>query len=207
LPIVLLHGPNCLWGPVFHEILDVKMDAPCFKFVKPITSFDATKAIVLPDNLKMATLEKADVNLVHSTNKIAYDISYVEDCFRISSAIRTFDNNELAAWSMTHRDCKSILSKLIDTEQLLIHSPVFVGSLHVLPEYRRRGCAEIILQDLCRQYAEYYRRTLPDTLAEKAYFGSAVEKFNDSSANLFTKTGWKSVGLGITWIYAGKKEA
>jgi hypothetical protein len=122
---VLFHGINLLWSPVFHELFDVKMDGPCYKFVKPISSFNAEEAIVLPGDLKMSTLEKEDVEIVskiyvyiyqenclivilqvHSTNKITYDINYVQDCFRISSAIRRANNNEMAAWSMTHRDCK-----------------------------------------------------------------------------------------------------
>jgi hypothetical protein len=60
------------------------------------------------------------------------------------------------------------------------------------------------LKDLCRQYTEFYKRALPNT-TEELYFGSAVENFNDSSANLFRKTGWKTFGLGITWIDCHKK--
>lgn len=75
----------------------------------------------------------------------------------------------------------------------------------MLPAYRRRGYAEIILQDLCRQYVDHYKRRLPAHLADEAYFGSAVETFNEASANLHKKTGWKAFGLGIAWVGAEKK--
>jgi GNAT superfamily N-acetyltransferase len=80
---------------------------------------------------------------------------------------------------------------------------VCVGSLQVLPEYRRKGYANVILQDLCKQYDAFYKRAIPNNTAE-LYFGAGVERFNDSSANLFRKAGWTSFGLGITWIFGSK---
>lgn len=83
---------------------------------------------------------------------------------------------------------------------------MYVGSLHVLADYRRRGYAEIILQDLCRQYVDQYKVKLPAHLADKAYFGTAVEFYNNASANLFKKVGFKTIGMGYVWLGAEKKQ-
>ncbi|KAL0145623.1 hypothetical protein V8B55DRAFT_1463501 [Mucor lusitanicus] len=96
---------------------------------------------------------------------------YVLDCFRISTAIRTGDG-ELVAWGMTHRD-------------------LYVGALHVLPAYRRQGLAEILVMDLCRQYAEFFRAQLPNVSLDQLYAGAC--------------TGFKTHGLGTTWIHCCRK--
>jgi GNAT superfamily N-acetyltransferase len=77
--------------------------------------------------------------------------------------------------------------------------------LHVLPDFRRQGLAEILLTDLSNHYIEFFKRILPDEPLSNLYFASAVESFNDSSANLFKKTGWTQFGLGTTWIYCTTK--
>jgi hypothetical protein len=82
------------------------MDEPCFKFVKQASK--SLKPIELPSHLQLDRLYHKDVYLVQSKNKVPYDTAYVEDCIRISSALRTIQSNELAAWGMTHRDCKYI---------------------------------------------------------------------------------------------------
>ncbi|KAI7865749.1 uncharacterized protein EV154DRAFT_533015 [Mucor mucedo] len=177
---VFLHGVNLLWSSVFHKLIDAQFEAPCFKFVKPTSSLDLDGEMTLPHDLKLTKLEHQDIQKVHSSNKVTYDIKYIEDCFRLSSAIRRVDNDELAAWTMTHRDFA-------------------VGALYVLPEYRRKGYAEVILHDVCKQHVAFYKQAIPEKAAD-LYFSATVEYFNTPSANLFKKTGWVSLGLGRTWI-------
>lgn len=82
----------------------MEFHAPCFKFIKQASI--PLKPIALPAHLKWDQLYRKDVQLVQSNNKVFYDTDYIEDCIRISSALRTMETNELAAWGMTHRDGK-----------------------------------------------------------------------------------------------------
>lgn len=84
-------------------------------------------------------------------------------------------------------------------------SVVYVGALHVLPEHRRQGLAEILVMDLCRQYAAFFRAQLPTVPLDQLHAGACVEMFNDASAGLFKKTGFKAHGLGTTWIHCCRK--
>lgn len=62
---VFVHGLNLLWLPVVSKVLTTTIaGTPCFKFVKPSSSFDAEKKIVLPEGLKLTHLESRDVDLV-----------------------------------------------------------------------------------------------------------------------------------------------
>lgn len=84
---------------------------------------------------------------------------------------------------------------------------VLVGALHVLPEYRRRGFAEMILSDICRQHKEFFQHQLPvDISLDHVFFTACVELYNVPSASFFTKSGWTSVGAGTQWIQ-GKRRA
>jgi hypothetical protein len=105
---ILYHDVNLLWAPAFHQLFEIEVDAPCFKFVKQASI--PLKPVTVPPYLQLDRLYRKDVQLVQSKNKVAYDVAYIEDCIRISSALRTVQTNELAAWGMTHRDCKSFIS-------------------------------------------------------------------------------------------------
>ncbi|KAI7898524.1 uncharacterized protein BX663DRAFT_239408 [Cokeromyces recurvatus] len=136
----------------------------------------------LPPTLKLTELVKPDdVELVRISNKILFDREYVEACFCMTSAIKKVDTNESVAWAMTHRD-------------------LYVGALHVLPDYRRRGLAEIILIDITRRYIDFYKQCLPDVPLSQMYINACVESYNTPSANLFKKAGWSQIGLGKCWI-------
>jgi hypothetical protein len=87
-----------------HTTIDY--DGPCFTFAKKAS--DAIEATQLPEHLEYSKLDQdVDTAIVREMNKVTYETSYVKDCLRISSAIRTKDTQELVAWAMTHRDCKS----------------------------------------------------------------------------------------------------
>lgn len=52
---------NCLWSPVFHENFKIVFHAPCFKFIKALSSFDKVLETKLPSGLKLDVLQKSDV--------------------------------------------------------------------------------------------------------------------------------------------------
>lgn len=99
---VLYHDTCLLWAPIFHKLFKINIDSPCFVFSRQASK--PLDPITLPPQYTIGSLQAADVETVVTKNKIPYDPKYVQDCFRISSAIRV--NGELAAWGMTHRDCK-----------------------------------------------------------------------------------------------------
>lgn len=177
---ILIHGCNCLWNPVFHENFEIIFDAPCFKFIKGLSTFENEPQLLLPAGLKMDSLQDSDVALVKESNKVDYPLDYVKDCCRINSAIRTSDTNELVAWSVTHRD-------------------VFVGSLHVMPSHRRKGLADIVLQDICKKHNAFFKNAIPNNDRE-IYATATVETFNTPSASLFRKKQWTEFGVGVGWI-------
>ncbi|KAI9472369.1 MAG: hypothetical protein EXX96DRAFT_622549 [Benjaminiella poitrasii] len=182
-PGIELGDVNMLWYKAFLNISGIKYESFCFKFVKQ-ASLDSTH-LKLPAHLKVTELNKKserDVDLVQTKNKILFDRDYVEDCFCMTSVIRRVDTNEPVAWAMTHRD-------------------LYVGSLHVLPDYRRQGLAEAVLTDITRKYSEYFHKSLPDVPVTNMYSGACVETFNLPSASLFKKSGWKQLGLGVLWLY------
>ncbi|CAO3631138.1 unnamed protein product [Mucor fragilis] len=180
---VLYHDTCLLWAPIFHKLFTINIDTPCYVFSRQASK--PLDPIKLPANYTIDSLKPSDVETVVTKNKIPYEPRYVLDCFRISSAIRTGDG-ELVAWGMTHRD-------------------LYVGALHVLPEHRRQGLAEILVMDLCRQYAAFFRAQLPTVPLDQLHAGACVEMFNDASAGLFKKTGFKAHGLGTTWIHCCRK--
>ncbi|CAO0793808.1 unnamed protein product [Mucor circinelloides] len=180
---VLYHDTCLLWAPIFHKLFKINIDTPCYVFSRQASK--PLDSIKLPTNYTIDSLKASDVETVVTKNKIAYEPRYVQDCFRISSAIRT-GNGELVAWGMTHRD-------------------LYIGALHVLPEHRRQGLAEILVMDLCRQYVNFFKAQLPTVPLDQLYAGACVEMFNDASAGLFKKTGFKTQGLGTTWIHCCRK--
>lgn len=68
-----------------------------------------------------------------------------------------------------------------------------------MPEHRRKGLAEVVLQDLCRKHFNHFRRVLPNNIREM-YATATVETSNTPSESLFRKTGWKEFGAGVCWI-------
>ncbi|KAG2203420.1 hypothetical protein INT47_010118 [Mucor saturninus] len=66
----------------------------------------------------------------------------------------------------------------------MTHRDFCVGALHVLPEHCHKGYADMILHDVCKQYAALYKQAIPENEAD-LYFCAAVEYLSTSSANLF----------------------
>ncbi|CAO0795461.1 unnamed protein product [Mucor circinelloides] len=182
---IKLDDTGLLWSPALSKLLDMELLSRCFIFVRQASL--PLPPVKLPEGAIMDHLtSQEDVMLTRNRNKILFDPKYVEDGCHMSSGIRI--NGDLAANAFTHRD-------------------MLVGALHVLPEYRRRGFAEMILSDICRQHKEFFQHQLPaDTSLDHVFFTACVELYNVPSASFFTKSGWTSVGAGTQWIQ-GKRRA
>ncbi|CEP07771.1 hypothetical protein [Parasitella parasitica] len=181
---IKLEEAGLLWTPVFRKLLDMELLSNCFIFVRQASL--PLPPIQLPEGASMDRLHtKEDVMLTRNRNKILFDADYIQDGCHLSSGIRI--DGQLAANAFTHRD-------------------MLVGALHVLPGYRRRGFAEMILSDICRQYIGFFKHHLPtDTALDHLYFTACVETYNNVSASFFTKSGWINFGLGTQWIVGHRK--
>ncbi|RCH78519.1 hypothetical protein CU098_004059, partial [Rhizopus stolonifer] len=178
---VYYHGINPLWAPVFHEIYKVGFQSPCFKYIKP-ASAHSPSPIQLKSGLKLTSASKEDVDVIKASTSIGYTLEYLQQCAFISAALKTNDADEqLIGWVLTHRD-------------------MLVGALQILPAWRRQGLADILMQDICTKYVEFFKQNLPETPLDRLYFVSTVQTFNDASARLFEKLGWKRYGSGVTWL-------
>ncbi|CAO3629969.1 unnamed protein product [Mucor fragilis] len=181
---IKLDDTGLLWAPALNTILDMQLLSRCFIFVRQASL--PLPPVKLPESATMDRLtSQEDVMLTRNRNKILFDPKYVQDGCHMSSGIRI--NGDLAANAFTHRD-------------------MLVGALHVLSEYRRRGFADMILSDICRQHKEFFQHQLPaDISLEHVYFTACVELYNVPSASFFTKSGWTSVGAGTQWIQGKRR--
>ncbi|KAL9537588.1 hypothetical protein MBANPS3_011640 [Mucor bainieri] len=183
---IKLDDTGLLWAPALNKLLDMQLLSRCFIFVRQASL--PLAPVNLPEGAVMDRLtSQEDVMLTRNRNKILFDPKYVQDGCHMSSGIRI--NGDLAANAFTHRD-------------------MLVGALHVLQEYRRRGFAEMILSDICRQHKEFFQRQLPaDISLDRVYFTACVELYNVPSASFFRKSGWTSVGAGTQWIQGKRRVA
>lgn len=74
------------------------------------------------------------------------------------------------------------------------------AALHVLPDFRRQGLAEVVLADLCKLQIEHFQKVLPGVSCDKLYFSGFIHNENTPSLNFFKKAGFEPVGLGATWM-------
>ncbi|RCH92810.1 hypothetical protein CU098_010905, partial [Rhizopus stolonifer] len=182
LESTLYHGINLLWAPVLHQVYKVGFQAPCFKYIKS-ASTHSPKQIELKSHLKITQVLQEDIDLIKSATSVDYELEYLKQCAFISTAIKTNDKDEqLAGWVLTHRD-------------------MLVGALQVLPNWRRQGLADILVQNICTKYVEFFKENLTEVALDKLYFVATVEAHNDASARLFEKMGWVHFGCGVTWLY------
>lgn len=102
----MFHHVSLLWVPVIYKYANIDFDGPCYSFIR--NASELLGLVELPDHLQFAELDpEKDVAIVREKNKVTYEYHYVKDCIRLSTAIRTKETGELAAWAMTHRDCES----------------------------------------------------------------------------------------------------
>ncbi|KAI8335553.1 hypothetical protein BC941DRAFT_430618 [Chlamydoabsidia padenii] len=174
---IMFHGLSLLWQPLVNMMFEVSYYGPCHMFVKPAEIIHGP----LDSPYPISKLNPMDLKMVVEKNKILYDSSYVEDCFRMSTALRN-NQGELIAWGYTHRDLP-------------------IGGLHVLAEYRRRNLASIIVGDLCNQQTQFLIDHAPYATTLPYYVQSLVEYTNPGSTALFERLGFTKVGLGKTWTF------
>jgi ribosomal protein S18 acetylase RimI-like enzyme len=72
-----------------------------------------------------------------------------------------------------------------------------IGALHVLPEWRRLGLAQVVVDNLCVKQAQAFVN-LP--IKHQIYLQAIAENFNTASKNMFKKLGWSKSDIGVTWI-------
>ncbi|CAO3589557.1 unnamed protein product [Absidia cylindrospora] len=173
---ILLHGISIMWQPLVNALYDVVGYNPCHSFCKPAEIVETG----LESPYTISKIDPGDLKIVVEKNKILYDSEYVKDCFRISTAMRY--NGELIAWGYTHRD-------------------ITIGGLHVLPEYRRRNLASVVVRDLCNQQSQFLLENGPYADTVKYYLQSLVEHYNVGSASLFERLGFEKSGLGMAWTF------
>lgn len=136
-----------------------------------------------------------------NSNKISYDIQYVTECCQISTVIRGPDGN-MVAWAFTHSDgmYESAFGQIINSLTLFETNSLStgaVGALHVLPDWRRLGLAQVVVQNLCVKQAQAFMQLLEP---HQIYLKAIIENFNITSKSMFQKLGWTKSGVGITWI-------
>ncbi|ORZ04941.1 hypothetical protein BCR42DRAFT_428853 [Absidia repens] len=180
---ILLHGISIMWQPLLNVLYDVVSYNPCHLFCKPAEIVETG----LGSPYTISKIDPDDLKIVVEKNKILYDSEYVKDCFRISTAMRY--NGELVAWGYTHRD-------------------ITIGGLHVLPEYRRRNLASVVVRDLCNKQAQFLLDVGPHADTVKYYVQGFVELSNVGSASLFERLGFEKSGLGTAWtVIVPRKQA
>ena len=142
------------------------------KWMLSTSQYDLPDDIILPQ--KKHTTEKlnpddADFILTNSNYGQYLSNKYIMDRINRapSSCIRIYD--QLAAWCFTHDD-------------------MAIGSLHVLPEFRKHGFAASVLADIIEQV-----RGLG-----KVPF-CYIEPQNGKSINLVTKLGFRK-GKSVVWL-------
>ncbi|KAI8332513.1 hypothetical protein EDC96DRAFT_526533, partial [Choanephora cucurbitarum] len=178
---VLYHGLSTLWAPALYENFNVQFEDPCFRYLKQ-ASQHSIKSEQLDPTLKLADVSMKDIDTIKAATKIDYPIEYLKQCASVSTAIKTNDKDErLAAWVLTHRE-------------------MFVGVLQVLPEWRRKGLANVLVDNIGMKYIELFKEVMPGTPLEKLYFTATVESSNMASAKLFDKMGWTLTDPGVIWI-------
>ncbi|KAI8382257.1 hypothetical protein BD560DRAFT_219392 [Blakeslea trispora] len=183
---VLYNGINSLWAPALYQNFKVSFEDPCFRYLKQASTI-TIQPLHLDPMLKLADISMEDVKVIKENTKIDYPIEYLKHCTSVSTCIKTNDKDErLAAWVLTHRD-------------------MYVGVLQVLPEWRRKGLANILIDAIAMKYIELFKQAMPGTSLEKLYFTATVESFNTASAKLFEKMGWVSTDPGVMWLFCEPK--
>ncbi|KAI8576320.1 hypothetical protein K450DRAFT_257683 [Umbelopsis ramanniana AG] len=176
-----LHGISLLWCPVLYKLFNLGYNGPCVRYVCPIENYLETEALqtltVNGEELRVDDATEHDAELIRTSNKVPFDPAYVIECCKLSSVLRKKDG-EMVAWACTHADgC--------------------IAALHVRPEWRRLGLAQVVVNSLCQKQAQRFK----DLQANYQLYNQAViENFNSASESMFKKLGWTKTDVGVTWI-------
>jgi len=194
---VLLGESDHLWAYISSESptelkellekhrINTKYFSSVEEWMKPIVTKNAevewelaSLRFILPEAQEIGPLRKETCNLdesfvdyifEHSNYQAFTSTEYIKERLERSISAGIMEDGVLVAWGLTHDDNA-------------------LGFLHVLPEYRRKGYGEAILNSLIRK-----RR------AEKKPIFLNVEPTNHSSLNLVQKMGFV-LDRKISWI-------
>jgi GNAT superfamily N-acetyltransferase len=72
-----------------------------------------------------------------------------------------------------------------------------IAALHVRPEWRRLGLAQVVVNTLCQKQARTFKTFDADY---QLYNQAVIENFNGASESMFKKLGWTKTDVGVTWI-------
>jgi GNAT superfamily N-acetyltransferase len=119
-------------------------------------------AVLPPNKMNVDNLRNEDAPFIlkQSDYKEFLSVKYLTDRIENSISAAIYENDELAAWGLTHDDGA-------------------LGSIHVLEKYRNKGFGKEIVISLAKQYRQM----------KKIPFAQ-IERKNTVSINLFRKLGF-----------------
>ncbi|EPQ30609.1 uncharacterized protein PFL1_02133 [Pseudozyma flocculosa PF-1] len=192
-------------GPAGGRGGSVQWENPCFQFLRRVEP-DRAPEVALPDEWHEGPITEDDVELVRSSNKLAFPIEMVRSRVHISVLLRHRGDGHAGqsramGWAYTHEDLS-------------------IGSLNVVPEYRRskafgRGVGATVVARLEPKIVAAARAALEAAgVAQPATSTPAhddagpfdwtpccamVEEDNAVSRAFFTRLGYQQV-LRNSWI-------
>ncbi|KAH8554521.1 hypothetical protein BGW37DRAFT_480049 [Umbelopsis sp. PMI_123] len=178
---LFFHGISLLWCGLLYNMFNVGYNGPCERYVSPINQYleqeTLDKVNIGGEELTVDSANQVDAEQIRVSNKVVFPLSYVLECCQISAVLRKSDG-DMVVWACTHADGA-------------------IAMLHVLPEWRRLGLAQILVNILCQKQARAFHDFHADY---QLYTQAVVENFNDASKNVFKKLGWTKTDVGITWL-------
>ncbi|CAO3685911.1 unnamed protein product [Umbelopsis ramanniana] len=164
-----------------NKLFDLAEYGPCVRYVCPIEDYLEKEALqtltVNGEELIVDNATEHDAELIRVSNKVPFEPAYVKECCKLSSVLRKKDG-EMVAWACTHADgC--------------------IAALHVRPEWRRLGLAQVVVNTLCQKQARTFETFDADY---QLYNQAVIENYNGASESVFKKLGWTKTDVGVTWI-------
>ena len=144
---------------------------------------ETTKIVILvfvftrpvPDGMNVMTISEESVGIVSSTWKFNYPNinGFVQDQIKYFPSVVLKSHSGEHIGHMLGRTCGTL------------------GMLHVLPPFRRKGYAKVIISQLAHEYFD---------MGEDAYV--SIDEDHQASISLHESMGFKKVpGMQMTWIY------
>ncbi|KDQ53514.1 hypothetical protein JAAARDRAFT_39201 [Jaapia argillacea MUCL 33604] len=130
-PGILLGSMHIKWVPCLEKYS--QRVVPCMKYICPPRSRLSFSKDISGEGLIVSEIQSSDIHAVVSTSHVARSNEYILSRAPSSVCIRTSDTSPTPglpiAWA-------------------LIHSDGSIGTLHVQPEFRRRGLARVVIEQL-----------------------------------------------------------
>ncbi|ORY27354.1 hypothetical protein BCR39DRAFT_538447 [Naematelia encephala] len=123
------------------------------------------------DGLVVDDAREEDCEMIMNTRDIPIPLPYYHSLVRETTVIRTISTGTAISWSMTQHDG-------------------VIGSLYTLPDYRRRGLAQIVVE-------QRIKRDLETGFGVGGY--CYIYRGNKGSEGLFGRMGWQR-RWGVQWV-------